>query len=485
MIISTGDLEVSMASVPVEFNQKRRTTRVYREIPMKVQGTDAFLAPYQDQVSTVAVNCHGCRYQSKHEVLQGDVVLLEVMRPDEHDSSCSTRARVKWVQRRPNKDRPFEVAVELEAPGNIWGIASQPEDWLSIPEPRAIERANSASGLQAVTPAVRQTSPEPNGKGALVTQLERNDTAMSASPMFTQLMIGFGEQIQIMASDAVRAALVKEKSRLVEEFRFQLQVEAMKMLETVISTSKEELTRQILKELNDAYESAAQSNFERWINKFQREMEEATRLMAIHGQEVSQRFDNMALSTVERLQRNLEAAHRDGVDRVNSRLQERLAPLLEDARVTSEKLASSGKIFKQEAQTTYIQFKNSLRQESQKLSVETQQKIAVLEKQFEAGMDGKLAQANDELNAKLAAIVNDGAETMVKLSKAGENAMRQASQSLASSAADYATKILRERTAEISRQFLAGLEASTRNYLESLSKSITQLTTKTAVHSHD
>ena len=474
-----------MASVPVEFNQKRRTTRVYREIPMKVQGTDAFLAPYQDQVSTVAVNCHGCRYQSKHEVLQGDVVLLEVMRPDEHDSSCSTRARVKWVQRRPNKDRPFEVAVELEAPGNIWGIASQPEDWLSIPEPRAIERANSASGLQAVTPAVRQTSPEPNGKGALVTQLERNDTAMSASPMFTQLMIGFGEQIQIMASDAVRAALVKEKSRLVEEFRFQLQVEAMKMLETVISTSKEELTRQILKELNDAYESAAQSNFERWINKFQREMEEATRLMAIHGQEVSQRFDNMALSTVERLQRNLEAAHRDGVDRVNSRLQERLAPLLEDARVTSEKLASSGKIFKQEAQTTYIQFKNSLRQESQKLSVETQQKIAVLEKQFEAGMDGKLAQANDELNAKLAAIVNDGAETMVKLSKAGENAMRQASQSLASSAADYATKILRERTAEISRQFLAGLEASTRNYLESLSKSITQLTTKTAVHSHD
>jgi len=52
-----------MSSMPVEFNQKRRTTRVYREIPMKVQGTDAFLSPYQDQVSTVAVNCHGCRYQ--------------------------------------------------------------------------------------------------------------------------------------------------------------------------------------------------------------------------------------------------------------------------------------------------------------------------------------------------------------------------------------------------------------------------------------
>jgi hypothetical protein len=303
--------------------------------------------------------------------------------------------------------------------------------------------------------------------------------------MFTQLMIGFGEQIQIMASDAVRGVLAKEKSRLVEEFRFQLQVEAMTMLENVISTSKEELTRQVLKELNDAYESAAQSNFERWINKFQREMEDATRLMAVHGQEVSQRFDNMALSTVERLQRNLEAAHRDGVDRVSSRLQERLAPMLEDARVTSEKLASSGKIFKQEAQTTYIQFKNSLQQERQKLSAETQQQIVVLEKQFESGLNGKLAQANDELNARLAAIVNDGAETIVKLSKAGENAMRQTSQSLASSAADYATKILRERTAEISRQFLAGLEASTRSYLESLSKSITQITATTAVHSHD
>jgi hypothetical protein len=474
-----------MSSMPVEFNQKRRTTRVYREIPMKVQGTDAFLSPYQDQVSTVAVNLHGCRYQSKHEVLQGDVVLLEVMRPDQHESSCSTRARVKWVQRRPNKERPFEVAVELESPGNIWGIASQPEDWLSVREPQPLEWVNSGSGLQTVPPAPRQTSPEPNGKAALVAQLDRNETAMSASPMFTQLMIGFGEQIQIMASDAVRGVLAKEKSRLVEEFRFQLQVEAMTMLENVISTSKEELTRQVLKELNDAYESAAQSNFERWINKFQREMEDATRLMAVHGQEVSQRFDNMALSTVERLQRNLEAAHRDGVDRVSSRLQERLAPMLEDARVTSEKLASSGKIFKQVAQTTYIQFKNSLQQERQKLSAETQQQIVVLEKQFESGLNGKLAQANDELNARLAAIVNDGAETIVKLSKAGENAMRQTSQSLASSAADYATKILRERTAEISRQFLAGLEASTRSYLESLSKSITQITATTAVHSHD
>jgi len=407
------------------------------------------------------------------------------MRPDKDDSSCSRRARVKWVQRRPNKDRPFEVAVELEAPGNIWGIASQPEDWLSIREPQPLERANSVSGLQTVAPTARQMSSEPTGKAALVAQMDRNDAAMAASPMFTQLMIGFGEQIQIMASDAVRGALVKEKSRLVEEFRFQLQVEAMKMLENVISTSKEELTRQVLKELNDAYESAAHSNFERWMNKFQHEMEDATRLMAIHGQEVSQRFDNMALSTVERLQRNLEAAHRDGVDRVSSRLQERLAPMLEDARVTSEKLASSGKIFKQEAQTTYLQFKNSLQQEGQKLSAETQQKIAVLEKQFESGMNGKLAQANDELTAKLTAIVNDGAETLVKLSKAGENAMRQTSQSLASSAADYATKILRERTSEISRQFMAGLEASTRSYLESLSKSITQLTSTTAVHSHD
>jgi hypothetical protein len=474
-----------MSTVQVEFNQKRRTTRVYREIAMKVQGTDAYLAPYQDQVATVAVNCHGCRYQSKHEVLQGDVVLLEVMRPGQRDSSCSTRARVKWVQRRPNKDRPFEVAVELEAPGNIWGIASEPEDWFSIREQQARERASSGSGLQTMPSTGLQTSPEANGRSALVAQPERNEAAMSASPMFAQLMAGFGEQIQIMASDAVRSALVKEKARLVEEFRYQLQVEAMKMLDTVMSTAKEELTRQVLKELNDAYESAASSNFERWLNKFQREMEEATRLMAVHGQEMSQRFDSMALSTVERLQRNLEAAHRDGVDRVNARLRERLAPMLEEARVTSEKLASSGKIFKQEAQSTYNLFKGSLQKEGEKFSAETQERIAALEKEFESGLNAKLMQATGELNAKLTAIFNDGAETIVKLSKAGENAMRQASQSLATSAADQATKVLRERTAEISRQFLAGLEASTRNYLDSLSKSITQLTAKSAATSRD
>ena len=34
--------------------------------------------PYQEQVSTLSISCHGCTYQSKHEVIQGETVYLDI-----------------------------------------------------------------------------------------------------------------------------------------------------------------------------------------------------------------------------------------------------------------------------------------------------------------------------------------------------------------------------------------------------------------------
>ena len=52
-------------------------------------------------------------------------------------------------------------------------------------------------------------------------------------------MVGLGEQIQTMASEAAAAALVKEKGRLLEEFRAQIRDEAVKAIQSAISASKE------------------------------------------------------------------------------------------------------------------------------------------------------------------------------------------------------------------------------------------------------
>src|ERR1700693_42969 len=98
-MIWASPLEVSVSSRQLAYVQKRRSTRIYNAIPLTVQGADAFRAPYLQQVSTLTVSCHGCRYRSKYEVIQGDVVYLEVRQSTEGSATYSCQGQVKWVQR--------------------------------------------------------------------------------------------------------------------------------------------------------------------------------------------------------------------------------------------------------------------------------------------------------------------------------------------------------------------------------------------------
>src|SRR5580692_7221291 len=105
--------EVLVFPRQLAYAQKRRSTRIYNAIPLAVQGSDAFRAPYSEQVSTLTVNCHGFRYRSNYEVIQGDTVYLEVKPSSEGTSAYSCQAQVKRVQRLMTKDSGFEIAVEL------------------------------------------------------------------------------------------------------------------------------------------------------------------------------------------------------------------------------------------------------------------------------------------------------------------------------------------------------------------------------------
>ena len=110
-MIWSWPLEVSVSSRQLAYAQKRRSTRIYNAIPLAVQGSDAFRAPYQEQVATLTISCHGCRYRSKYEVIQGDMVFLEVKQSSEGRATYSCQAQVKWVQRLMTKDSSFEIAL--------------------------------------------------------------------------------------------------------------------------------------------------------------------------------------------------------------------------------------------------------------------------------------------------------------------------------------------------------------------------------------
>ena len=450
-----------MSSRQVSYAQKRRSTRIEQAVPLLVQGVGAMREPYQEQVSTLSISCHGCSYQSKHEVIQGETVYLDIKPPNDGSVGCTSKARVKWAQKLGAKERAFQIAVELEIAGNVWGIASPPADWFPPQIPEVIDPAASGRELKVVTRKEQQVVPAPNAGSDRVSPPERREASASPLAPLAQLMVGLGEQIQTMATDAAVAALVKEKSRLLEEFRAQLREEAVNAIQSAISASKEVIARQALKDLSEAHEAGARNSRALWRKKIEQDMESARQHMLVQGKEVSRRLDAMAVSAIERVQSKMDTTRSEAVDRFVSRIRDQVAPMLEVAKDSLQRLEGA---------------ETALRTESEAI-------FAGLENQLAYSTNESLAKAEEELGKNTVAIVAKTNETLLKLYQDFEKVAQNNVESLLASMGSQMTKILQEKAAEVSREFSTGLEGYTRSYLESIGKSIAEIPQNIPGHS--
>jgi hypothetical protein len=266
-------------------------------------------------------------------------------------------------------------------------------------------------------------------------------------------MVGLGQQIQTMASEAAAAAIVEEKSRFLEEFRAQFREEAVKAIQTEISASKESIVRQAMKELSEAHEAGARNNYAQWMKKVQQDMESARQHLLNQGKEVGQRLDAMAAGNIERVQRNMESTRTEAVDRFVLRLRDQLAPMLVEAKDSLQKLEAAESAFKKESETIY----------------------AGLENQLEFRANASLATTQEELEKNSAAVAAKANETLRNLYQSFEKAARSNAESLLASVGSQMSRILQEKATEVSREFSKGLEDYTRSYLESIGKTIAEI----------
>src|SRR5438034_8396727 len=130
---TTGMVSDSVTGASTEL-RKRRSTRIVQAVPLVVTGVDALGRPFVERTSSLIINCHGCRYQLKHYVLKNMWVTMEIPHPETGQPPRTVRGRVAWIQRPRTVRQLFQVALELEVPGNAWGIAFPPEDWFAFPE---------------------------------------------------------------------------------------------------------------------------------------------------------------------------------------------------------------------------------------------------------------------------------------------------------------------------------------------------------------
>ena len=110
----------------------RRSTRIERSVPLIVFGQNSVGEPFVERTVSTSVNLHGCRYPSRHDYGVGSWVTLQVVGLEIEPKPPAVRARVRSVHTSPSSRELQQVGVELENPGNVWGIVTPPQDWIKM-----------------------------------------------------------------------------------------------------------------------------------------------------------------------------------------------------------------------------------------------------------------------------------------------------------------------------------------------------------------
>jgi len=101
----------------------RRSTRLPLEVPVLVTSLDP-ARPFSERCNTTLVNAHGCGLIVPRALAHGIPVQLEIVAAKRH-----TTARVSEVVPLGGDPETWLVGLELDAPGNFWGIDYAPSDW--------------------------------------------------------------------------------------------------------------------------------------------------------------------------------------------------------------------------------------------------------------------------------------------------------------------------------------------------------------------
>src|SRR5215470_3299757 len=273
--------------------RKRRSTRIVQAVPLVVTGVDALGRPFVERTSSLIINCHGARYQSKHYVLKNMWVKLEIPHPESGQAPRSVRGRVAWIQRPRTVRQLFQVALELEIPGNVWGIAFPPEDWFGF-NPNAEKQIPASPPVEGEAPEPTTSSGEEQAMPPIEADLPPPAVGVDNVRVFPAPASTTDASLQ----------LARQVTRLVGEAKQQLQ-----------SSAKEFASQAVAAEQREA--------FEQWEQKF-----------AAARAEVSNEADRAVEKIQKEIDERTKAAHAAAAEGLKNDLPGWVAPQLE--RVTHE-----------------------------------------------------------------------------------------------------------------------------------------------------
>jgi len=269
--------------------RKRRSTRIVQAVPLVVTGVDALGRPFVERTSSLIINCHGCRYQSKHYVLKNMWVTMEIPHPETGQPPRTVRGRVAWIQRPRTVRQLFQVALELEVSGNVWGIAFPPEDWSAFSDmAQVVIKLDAAPDTSPSLPEV--TEPDttqhlgeaeiplagPDNLRVFPSPASATDASLQLARQVARLVADAKQQIQAATREAASQAVSAERRLSFEQWEQKFAAGRAEIEnETVRAVEKFQLeTDQRSRTAHAAAAEALRTELPRWLGP---QLEQLTR----------------------------------------------------------------------------------------------------------------------------------------------------------------------------------------------------------------
>lgn len=423
----TTEMSTEGAVNPTTELRKRRSTRIVQAVPLVVTGVDALGRPFAERTSTLIINCHGCRYQSKHYVLKNMWVHLEVPHPDPGQAPRRVRGKIAWIQRPRTVRQLFQVALELEAPGNVWGIGFPPEDWFVFPEdapffPNAVAPGEATGSTLPTPPAgtplpIAEAEPgvaAPDNIRVFPAPSSPTDASMQLARQVARLLAEAKQQIHAAAREAAVQAVGAERRLAFEQWEekfVSLREEVARETAHAVGTIQEE-TETRARTAQAAAAEALKNELPRWLApQLEQLTHQLTAQLAREGATQRDQHEKQLSSAQETLQTlcaqadEAAAKLRTQAEMIESRVSERLTAALrqteEEARKRDESsdrhrhaLESAIDELQQRVASAQKEAQSSLREQ---LTQEIEAGQARLRNEIEATLNATQASAAENL----------------------------------------------------------------------------------------
>ncbi|MGH9746885.1 MAG: hypothetical protein ACRD59_12350 [Candidatus Acidiferrales bacterium] len=418
--------------------QKRRSTRIVQAVPLTVTGVDALGQPFKERTTTVMVNCHGCKYQSKHYVPKNSMVKLDIPRPEAGLPAHSVQGRVVWVQRPRTVRELFQIGLEFETPANVWGIAFPPDDWAasiggnssegSAATEFVVEFETISGSEQSASPAsTAQPSTAPTASAAPAASTPGQGSSQTPAQTPTNLPVADSKIHVVPASSPEsQATIARHMAKMVTEAKENLDKSLRKGAETAIAEEMTIVRQQLDVQLHEAVEKAIKVSMERVsessVKKVVQEaaqrtasiVEEARKATEVSAEHLDAKVRNAvqeAVSTVAE-QAAREAAQQATTQNLKSAVEEAVERAISTRQASSPSLDILSS--PESAQKHLDDWRKSLEDTAQNIRSQTVEKanaeVTEVNRRWQEAFDAALAGASEKLGTQL----NDASKAAVE-----------------------------------------------------------------------